>query len=299
MMRRGKVNQFKYISPKTKEETLRILKEERINGHIVAGCSNVLPDIKDKNLTPKILIDITAIEELRGIDKKKDKICIRPLTTIAELANSELILKESKVLIQAAEQFADPLVRNSATIGGNLVNASPAADMAVPLLTLDALIKIESVGQKREVKLKNFFLEPGKTVLQDDEMIVGIEFEQSDINKNGYFIKLGQRKAMAIAIASIAVNLEVRQNKITRIRVAVGSVAPMPIRLTVVEEFLKSKEINNGLLEEAIKKLSEEINPISDIRASEEYRRYVSGILFKRAFNELTQFRRTDVSPVY
>jgi len=293
------VNQFKCISPKTKEETLRILKEERINGHIVAGCSNVLPDIKDKNLTPKILIDITAIEELRGIDKKKDKICIRPLTTIAELANSELILKESKVLIQAAEQFADPLVRNSATIGGNLVNASPAADMAVPLLTLDALIEIESVGQKREVKLRDFFLEPGKTVLHDDEMIVGIEFEQSDINKNGYFIKLGQRKAMAIAIASIAVNLEVRQNKITRIRVAVGSVAPMPIRLTVVEEFLKSKEINNGLLEEAIKKLSEEINPISDIRASEEYRRYVSGILFKRAFNELTQFRRTDVSPVY
>lgn len=284
------MNQFNYISPKNKEEALRILKEERVKACIVAGCSNVLPDIRDKNLTLKFLVDISDIEELRGINKKKDKICIGPLTTIAELINSELILKESKVLIQAAEQFADPLVRNSATIGGNLVTASPAADMAVPLLTLDALIEIESVGQKREVKLRDFFLEPGKTVLQDDEMIVGIEFEQSDINKNGYFIKLGQRKAMAIAIASIAVNLEVKQNKITRIRIAAGSVAPMPIRLTVVEEFLESKEINNGLLEEAIKKVSEEINPISDIRASEEYRRYVSGILFKRAFKKLTNY---------
>lgn len=282
------MNQFNYISPKNKEEALRILKEERVKACIVAGCSNVLPDIRDKNLTLKFLVDISDIEELRGINKKKDKICIGPLTTIAELINSELILKESKVLIQAAEQFADPLVRNSATIGGNLVTASPAADMAVPLLTLDALIEIESVGQKREVKLRDFFLEPGKTVLQDDEMIVGIEFEQSAINKNGYFIKLGQRKAMAIAIASIAVNLEVKQNKITRIRVAAGSVAPMPIRLTVVEEFLESKEIKNGLLEEAIKKVGEEINPISDIRASEEYRRYVSGILFKRAFKKLT-----------
>jgi len=282
------MNQFKYISPENKEKTLKILQEEKVNACIVAGCTNVLPDIKVKKLSPKILIDVTAIEELRGIDKKKDKICVGPLATIAELINSELILKEGKVLIQAAQEFADPLVRNNATIGGNLVTASPAADMAIPLLTLDALIKIESFRKKREVKLKEFFLGPGKTVLQDDEMIVGIEFEQSDINKNGYFIKLGQRKAMAIAIASIAVNLEVRQNRIIRIRVAAGSVAPIPIRLIGVEEFLKNKEISTELVEEAINKVSEEVDPISDIRASEEYRRYISGILFKRAFNELT-----------
>lgn len=282
------MNQFNYISPKNKEEALRILKEERVKACIVAGCSNVLPNIRDKNLTLKFLVDISDIEELRGINKKKDKICVGPLTTIAELINSELILKESKVLIQAAEQFADPLVRNNATIGGNLVTASPAADMAVPLLTLDALIKIESVGQKREVKLRDFFLEPGKTVLQDDEMIVGIEFEQSDINKNGYFIKLGQRKAMAIAIASIAVNLEVKQNKIIQIRIAMGSVAPTPIKLTVTEEFLKDKVINDKLVEEAMDRVREEVEPISDIRASAEYRRYVSGILFKRAFKKLT-----------
>jgi len=288
MRGRGIMNQFKYISPENKEETLKILKEEGVNACIVAGSTNVLPDIKIKKLSPKILLDITAIDELRGIDKKKDKICISPLTTIAELINSELILKKGKILIQAAQEFADPLVRNNATIGGNLVTASPAADMAVPLLTLDALIKIESVIQKREVKLKDFFLEPGKTVLQDDEMIVGIEFEQSDINKNGYFIKLGQRKAIAIAIASLALNLEVKQNKIIQIRIATGSVAPTPIRLTAAEEFLKGKEINNKLVEEAMDRVREEVEPISDIRASREYRRYVSGILFKRAFNKLT-----------
>jgi len=282
------MDQFKYISPKTKEETLKILKEKRVNACIVAGCTNVLPDIKIKKISPKILVDITAIQELRGIDKKKDKICIGPLTTIAELINSELILKESKILIQAAEEFADPLVRNNATIGGNLVTASPAADMAVPLLTLDAFIKIESAREKREVKLKEFFLGPGKTVLQDDEMIVGIEFEPSDINKKGYFIKLGQRKAMAIAIASVAVNLEVKQNKISQIRVAAGSVAPIPIRLTGVEKFLANKAISNKLVEKAVNRVREEVEPISDIRASEEYRRYISGTLFKRAFNKLT-----------
>lgn len=283
------MNQFKYISPKTKEEVLRILKEERTNAHIVAGCSNVLPDIRDKNLTPKFLVDITNIEELRGINKKKGKIYIGPLTTIAELINSEVILKEGKGLHQAAEQFADPIVRNSATVGGNLVDASPAADMAVPLLALDASLKIESVERKRDVRLKDFFIGPEKTILREDEMITGIEFESSNINKNGCFIKLGLRKAMAIAVASIAVNLEVRENKIAQVRIAMGSVAPTPIKLTVVEEFLKNKEVNNnGLIEEAINKVREEVDPISDIRASAEYRRYVSGILFKRAFNKLT-----------
>lgn len=282
------MGQFKYVSPKTKDEALEVLQEKKSNACVVAGCSNVLPNIRDKKIVSKVLVNISDINELKGISKEQDKICIGPLTTIAELINSEVILIESKILIQAAEQFADPIVRNSATVGGNLVDASPAADMAVPLLALDAILKIESVEQKRDVQLKDFFIGPERTVLGEDEMITGIEFESSNINKNGCFIKFGLRKAMAIAIASIAVNLEVKKNKITQVRIAMGSVAPTPIRLSATEEFLKDKEINNGLIEEAINKVREEVNPISDIRASEEYRRYVSGILFKRAFKKLT-----------
>lgn len=281
------MNQFKYISPKTKDEVLKILKEENTRACLVAGCTNVLPNIRDKKIVSKVLVDISDIKQLKGISEERDKICIGSLTTIAELINSEVILKKGSILHQAAEQFADPVVRNSATIGGNLVNASPAADMAVPLLALDAILKIESVERKRDVRLKDFFIGPEKTILQEDEIITGVEFESSNINKNGYFIKLGLRKAMAIAVASIAVNLEVRGNKILQVRIAMGSVASTPIRLTVLEEFLKNKEVNNGLVEEAINKVHEEVAPISDIRASEEYRRYVSGILFKRAFKKL------------
>jgi carbon-monoxide dehydrogenase medium subunit len=248
----------------------------------------LLPQIRDKKLNPKLLVDITNIGELKGISQKKGKICLGPLTTIAELVNSKLLFKEYPILHQAAEQFADPVVRNNATIGGNLVTASPAADMAVPLLTLDALIKIESTRQQREVRLKDFFLGPGGTVLREDEMITEIEFERSNINKNGCYLKLGLRKAMAIAVASIGINLEVKENKIVQVRIAMGSVAPTPIRLTATEEFLQDQEVNDELLEKAINKVREEVNPISDIRASDEYRRYVSGILFKRAFNKLT-----------
>jgi carbon-monoxide dehydrogenase medium subunit len=283
------MNQFKYISPKTIEEALEILKEERANACLAAGCSNLLPQIRDKKLSPKLLVDITNIGELKGISPKKGKICLGPLTTIAELVNSKLLLKEYPILHQAAEQFADPVVRNNATIGGNLVTASPAADMAVPLLALDALIKIESTRQQREVRLKDFFLAPGRTVLREDEMITEIEFEPSNINKNGCYFKLGLRKAMAIAVASIGINLEVKENKIVQIRIAMASVAPTPIRLTATEEFLQDQEVNDELLEKAINKVREEVNPISDIRASDEYRRYVSGVLFKRAFEKLIQ----------
>jgi carbon-monoxide dehydrogenase medium subunit len=283
------MNQFRYVCPKTIEEALKILKEERGNACIAAGCSNLLPQIRDKKLSPKLLVDITNIEELKGISPKKGKICLGPLTTIAELVNSKLLFQEYPILHQAAEQFADPVVRNNATIGGNLVTASPAADMAVPLLALDALIKIESTRQQREVRLKDFFLAPGRTVLREDEMITEIEFESSNINKNGCYLKLGLRKAMAIAVASIVINLEVKENKIVQVRIAMASVAPTPIRLTATEEFLQDQEVNDELLEKAINKVREEVNPISDIRASDEYRRYVSGVLFKRAFKKLIQ----------
>ena len=281
------MNQFKYISPKTKEEVLEILQEKKSDACIVAGSSNVLPNIRDKKINPKLLVDITNIEQLKGIYRKEDKIFLGPLTTINELIYSEFIFKEYNILTQAAEQFADPVVRNNATIGGNLVTASPSADMASPLLTLDALVKIESTRQQREIRLKDFFLAPGRTVLREDEMITEIEFEASAINKNGGYLKLGLRKAMAIAVASIGINLEVKGNKIVQVRIAMGSVAPTPIRLTATEEFLQDQEVNDELLEKAINKVREEVNPISDIRASGEYRRYISGILFKRVFNRL------------
>jgi len=149
-------------------------------------------------------------------------------------------------------------------------------------------LEVESVHKKREIPLKDFFLGPRKTVLHDDEMITSIKIKNYPINKNGCFIKLGLRQAMAISVATVALILEVEKDKVTDIRIAMGSIAPTPLRLITVEGFLKNKKIDDELIEEAIKKIREEVNPISDIRASAEYRRYISGILFKRAFDKLT-----------
>ncbi|MBA7520920.1 Carbon monoxide dehydrogenase medium chain [subsurface metagenome] len=282
------MNQFKYISPKTKEEVLEILKQKKSEACIVAGCSNVLPYIKDKKLPAKLLLDISGIEELNYVKESEGEICIGAGTTISDLINSKIIREECNILYQAAEEFADPTVRNSATIGGNLADASPAADMAPPLLVLDAVLEVESMNGKREISLKNFFIGPRKTVLHDDEMISTIKIKDDTINKNGYFIKLGLRQAMAISLATVALILEVEKDKIADVRIAMGSIAPTPLRLIKVERFLKNKKINDELIEEAVKKVRVEVKPIGDVRASAEYRRYVSGILFKRAFKKLT-----------
>jgi carbon-monoxide dehydrogenase medium subunit len=282
------MNQFRYIFPKTKEEILKILEQEKSEACIVAGCSNVLPYIKDKIIPPKLLLDISGIEELNYIKKNESNLCIGATTTISDLINSKIIREECNVLYQVAEQFADPTVRNRATIGGNLADASPAADTAPLLLALDAVLEVESMEGKREIFLKDFFIGPRETVLHDDEMIISIKFKNDPINKQGCFIKLGLRQAMAIAVVTISMILEIEKNKVKDIRIAMGSIAPIPLRLFKTEEFLKNKEVNNDLIEEAKNKVYDEVNPISDIRASKEYRRYVSGILFKRAFEKLT-----------
>ena len=282
------MNQFKYISPKTKEEVLEILKQKKTEACLVAGCSNVLPYIKDKIITKKLLLDISGIEELNYVKKSEGKLCIGAGTTISNLINSKIIREECNILYQTAEQFADPIIRNSATIGGNLADASPAADAAPPLLVLDAVLELESMDEKREISLKDFFVGPRKTVLHDDEIITSIKIKDNSINKNGYFIKLGLRQAMAISLATVALILEVEKDKIADVRIAMGSIAPIPLRLIKVERFLKNKKINDELIEEAVKKVRVEVKPIGDVRASAEYRRYVSGILFKRAFKKLT-----------
>ena len=281
------MNQFKYISPNTIEEVLKILKQEKSKACIVAGCSNILPYIRNKIISEKVLLDISNIAELNYVKKEGGNICIGPSTTISNLINSKIISEGCNILFQATQNFADPIIRNRATIGGNLADASPAADMAPPLLSLDAVLEIESLDRKKEIPLNKFFIGPGKTILCDDEIITSIKIKNNSMNKNGWFIKLGLRQSMAISVATIAIVLQEEKNIIEDIRISMGSIAPTPFRLLKTEEFLKGRKIDDRLIKEAMKKIEEEVKPISDVRSSAKYRTYISGILLKRAITKL------------
>jgi len=272
---------MRYTAPRTLTEALRLLAEES-NVYVVAGSTNVVPDLRARKIKPSLLLSIENLGELRGIHVDGDVVTVGALTTINELLTSHDIRVHAGILHQAAQRFADPLVRNRATVGGNLANASPAADTAVPLLALDAVLCICSAKEERDVPLSTFFAGPGRTVLKRDELIRAIKFPSDSANRKT-FIKFGLREAMAISLVSVGVELRLQEDEVTYAKVAFGAVAPTPIRGFRTEEFLLGKKLTTEVLDEARQVASQEVRPISDVRATESYRRYISGVLLVRA----------------
>jgi carbon-monoxide dehydrogenase medium subunit len=243
--------------------------------------------MKEKIISPEFLIDVCDLQELSQIKEENGVISIGAGTTIADIVSSEIIKEKSPILATAARQIGNPLLRNRATIGGNLADASPAADTAPPLLTLEALLYLESKsGGQRDVPLDKFFTGPNKTVMKANEVITKICFKDPDYPLNGSYIKLGLRQAMAISVVSVAVMLDVKAGVCRKARVALGSVAPKPVRAYGVEEALEGRELNPDIIEKSVNAINKDISPISDIRASAEYRQYTASVLLKRAILE-------------
>lgn len=252
---------------------------------VVSGGTDVLPGLRAKTITPTALMNIQHLDELRGIEVTQGTVRLGALTTVAELLDSEVVRIHAGILRQVAAQFADPLVRNRATVGGNLATASPAGDTAVALLALDARLALVSAAGEREVPLTDFFVGPGKTVLGADELIRAISFA-SDAQYKKAHLKFKLRQAMAVAVASVAVVMEMDGRRVRSARVAAGAVAPKPLRLAHVEEFLAGQDLTAGVLATAETLVKESIQPISDLRASAAYRRHLTGVLFARAVGE-------------
>ena len=279
---------LRYRETDTKENVLKILKEEGEKVCLTAGATNVLPYIESKALSDKTLVNIKDIKELSGISENVDVLIIGAATTIAEIEKAELVKNNALSLYQAAQDFADPITRNNATIGGNIADASPASDTSPALLAMDAVIVVESLEQGvRRIPISEFFLGVRKTALQANELITSIEITKNDANKKSQFIKMGLRKSMAISVATIAVSADIKDKKIREINVAVGSCAPTPIRASHLEDFLNGKDFNEDNLNAAALEIVKDINPIDDIRATAEYRKEVVPQLFLKAFKRI------------
>ncbi|MCG2759158.1 MAG: xanthine dehydrogenase family protein subunit M [Desulfobacteraceae bacterium] len=256
-------------------------------GIFVAGCTNVIPNMRANAISPKFLIDLSRIDELAGIKEEDDEISIGAATTISKILESELIKKHASILWSAAGMLGNPLTRNRATVGGNLADASPAADTAPPLLALEATVHTaQPKGGGRSIPLDQFFVNPKETVLAVDELITRISFVKPKALSKGWHTKLGLRNAMAISVVSIALMLEMEGNICRKARIALGSLAPKPVRAYLTEKELEGKEITDEVLRQCANTADHEISPISDIRASAEYRRLVTATLLMRSIRE-------------
>ena len=266
---------FDFLSPVSLTAALRAIDEAGRHYKILAGGTNVIPDLRSGGIRPRLVVDLGRVKALDYIREDKSSIKIGALTTISRLRESAVIQKRAPLLWEATRSFAGPLVRNRATVGGNLADASPAADTAVSLLAHNAKVKIRSLNGRRTVPLKAFFSGYRKTVLAPGEILVEIEIPFSPPGTKYGYCKLGRRNAMAVSVVSVAVALRMKGKTCTDAAVAIGAVAPTPLRMATVETLLRGRKIDSELARQCGELAAKSASPISDIRASAEYRRIV------------------------
>ncbi len=271
---------FEYFAPKTLNEALELLDKYGKEAKILAGGTDLLVKMKMRLVEPKYIINIKGIRELNFIKDEGNQVRIGALTRWRQLEKSELIKNFFPSLYDAVKVMGGTQIRNMATVGGNLCNASPAADSAPPLMVLNAKLVLASKKGEREIPITQFFKGPRKTELRKDELLKEIVIPYEE-RSGQYYIKLGRRNAFTLSVVSVAALVKVDDNRFSDVRIALNSVAPTPVRSRSVEEALKNKEVTYEAIKEASKEVLKDISPISDVRASAEYRREMSVALTK------------------
>ncbi len=255
---------------------------------MIAGGTDLVIALRKGDLTPSCLIDITQIPELRRIEEEDGRISIGAAVTHSELASSPLLRRYAKVLSDAAGKVGSPQIRNVGTIGGNIVNASPAADTLPPLMVLNAVAHVISKEEEARFPLHQLFRGPYETKLKSHEILVKVSFPKLSPEKRTSFVRLARREGMAISRMSVAVVLEKEDAKelLKEIRISVGSVTPTPQRIKEAEVLLEGMVPDEGRLKQAAKKVSEVMIQHSGIRPSTSYKAPVIEGLFLRAVRE-------------
>jgi len=266
-----KALQVKYFKPRSLEEAIDILTKIR-GSKVLAGGTDLLVDLKTGRVSAEALVDIGSLKELRGIEDLGDRVRIGATTKLQEIVESDVMAKELPLLRKAVENMGSWQIRNLATIGGNLCNASPAADTAPPLLAYEAELVIVGPKGSRVVPITKFFTGYRRVALEEGEILKEIVVKKSTWSGWSY-IKLGRRSSFTLSIVSVATLISIRDGVFEDVRIALNSVAPTPIRAYAAEEYLRGKEVSLSALERAAEIAREEVSPIDDVRASAWYRR--------------------------
>lgn len=280
---------FKYLAPKTIEEACSMLAKYDGQAKIMAGGTGLLPQMKWRQIVPGYIIGLTNIPGLDAIEYSAKGLTLGALTKIRTVEQSSIIKEKFSILAQAASLLGAIEIRNVATVGGNLCNASPSANTALSLIALEAEVKIVSVTGERIIPLEKFFKGPGETVLGSSEILTGLRLPNIAMNSAGAYIKLGVRNTpVDRAIVSVAtlIVLNPKSKKCESARIVLGAVAPIPMRAKKAEGSLNGKELNDRVIEEAANIASKEAEPISDVSASAEYRKEMVKVLIRRAIKQ-------------
>ncbi|MBI4318578.1 MAG: xanthine dehydrogenase family protein subunit M [Chloroflexi bacterium] len=277
------IPEFEYHSPHTIQEACVLLAQLGPRAKLLSGGSDLLVKMKNGLMAPAHLVSIKNLASLKGIRYEAGTgVIIGARATHNEVMNSDILLEKYRSVSEAAHSMAAYQIRSIGTIGGNLVNAVPSADMPPILIALDATVRIVGCNGERVVPLEDFFLGPGKTVLDGDEILTEIVIPDQPTTGSNY-IKFGLRRAGALAVAGVASSVTIAGDTCGDVRIVLGAVAPVPIRARQAENVLRGKQISPELIDQAGKIAAAESKPINDIRGSIEYRRNLIDVLTRRS----------------
>lgn len=279
-----------YIAPASVEEAVQALADGDVT--IMAGGTDLMLQGQNGAVTyQSTLMNINRVEGLRGVSVNGDTIRIGTLTTITDLLKDSIIADKLPVLAAMADKFASNQIRNAGTVGGNVVNASPAGDAIVPLLVLNAEAVLSSKPngsvETRSIPLQEFFTGPGKTNMQPNELLVAIDVPVPPAGFVAGFRKFGPRPALEISMASAAIAGVVADGALTDVRVAYGAVGPTPMRAPQTEAAIEGKALTEETIKAAGAVSKNEVTPITDVRASEWYRRHLVGVMTEEILEDV------------
>ncbi len=279
-----------YFAPTSIAEAVRILAAGEVT--ILASGTDLMPQTQaGRARFARTLMNVRRIPELRGIAVGGGAIRIGALTTVTDLMESEPIRREIPILAEAGDHFASSQLRNAATIGGNICNASPAGDLLVPLLVLEAEVELAALGEAalatRAMPLAHFLTGPGKTSRRASELLVAVRVALPPQGFVARFCKFGTRPALDISAVSIGIGGVRRDGRLSGVRVAYGAVAPTPIRAPRTEAALEGRELTPETIAAAAEVARAEVRPISDVRASDWYRRELIRNLTRRVLTDV------------
>ncbi|OPY80950.1 MAG: Carbon monoxide dehydrogenase medium chain [Syntrophorhabdus sp. PtaU1.Bin058] len=275
---------FDYHEPEDMKSAFALMSGLKTNAKIIAGGTDLLVNMKKGLISPKYLISLAKMKELFVLEPRKKGMAIGSHVIISDLAESDVLWKNFPVIAKAASVLGSPLIRNRATIGGNIVTARPAADLPPALMAVGAKIELKSKKGKREVNIDEFFLGPGKTVIRPDEILTKIIVGELPPFTGSDYIKLGHRKALEIAIVAVAsrITFDKPQGVIRNARIILSAVAPQAIHAVSAEKILINEKPTEKLIERAATLAMQDCRPITDIRGGAEYRKEIVKVLVKR-----------------
>lgn len=287
-------HEFEYLKPKNLDELVDLLSQYKTKAKILSGGTDLIVRIKDGFEFPEALIDIKGISELKELKFDGKSLFIGACVTFNELIDSEVVKEKYPLLWETAKSVASTAIRNRATLVGNICSAVPSLDSGPALLVYEAEVFLKSKSGERKVNINEFFLGPRKTVLKEDEFVYGVFVPLPNKKNGGAYVKLGRYNGEDLA--QVGIGVLVLEGK--EYRVAHCAVAPVSARARKVEQLLNGKDLNDSLIEEAKKLIEEEISPITDIRATKEYRTHMAKVMLERGLKAAVE-RLNGKGPKY